>query len=179
MTFRRFLLLVHRWLGLGSALVLIVAGVTGAILAFPDLGGRWAGRWHDSLALGRPGVLVVVAATGLAVILQATGLWLWWRTRRIRVSTKKGWRGLVSDLHHSIGAMGLIVMLVISLTALVRFGGHYLDPANRYGDLRQAISRLHTTAGYPIAAKALLAAGSLCFAVQGITGVFMWWRPRR
>ena len=179
MNLRQVILTMHRWLGLPSAVVLILAGVTGAMLVWPGSFGRWPARLHDSLAMGRPGVLIVLAATAAAVTLQISGLYLWWRTRRVRISTRLGWRRFATDLHHSVGALAFVVMLLIAGTAIGRVTGRLLDPAQQHQDLRGKIARLHTTKGFPVAIKLVYAAASIGFAVQGVTGVVMWWRTRR
>ena len=170
---RPLILVAHRWLGLASSIVLSIVGLTGAILAWPWSGWlrRPADRLHDSLALGRMGWRVVVIVTALAVLVQLTGLMLWWRRKSLRVNGRFGLGRAVSDLHHAIGAIALVLMLVTSASAVGR--------AVVRGPWRPVISQWHTTTGFPAPVKILFALGSLGFAVQSATGVVMWWRQRR
>ena len=179
MNFREWILTAHRWLGLSSAIVLIVAGGTGAMLLWPNLFGRWPDQLHETLAVGRPGRYIVLAATAAAVALQLSGLYLWWRTRRFRVRTTMGWGRFSTDLHHAVGALGLVLMLLLPVTALGRVAGRQLDSQQQYKDLRQSVSDLHTTRGFSFPVKLLYAAASAGFVIQGVTGITMWWRSRR
>jgi len=179
MKFRQVILTMHRWLGLPSAIVLIVAGVTGAMLVWPGPFGRWPGKLHDTLALGRPGYWVVLVATAASVALQISGLYLWWRARKIRVRTRLGWGPFATDLHHAFGVLAFIIMLLIAGSALGRVAVRQLDPGQQRQALRHTISRMHTTKDYPFAVKLIYVAGGLGFAIQGVTGVAMWWRLRR
>lgn len=173
MTARRFVLLTHRWVGLSTSLVLAIAGMTGAVLALPgpDLIRRAASLLHETLALGRIGNVIVLTATGTAVVLQLGGVWLWWKRKSIAVRVSAGWRRLVIDLHHSAGALGLVLMLLVAATGV---GMTILAP----GPARAMFVDLHTAREYALPVKLLYAVGSLGFLVQGVTGVLMWWRPR-
>jgi hypothetical protein len=67
-------------------------------------------------------------------------------------------------------------MLTIAASALGRVAFRALDKSGDYPDLRRTVSRLHTTAGYPAGVRVVYTVGSLGFAIQGLTGVVMWWR---
>lgn len=186
MTLRARLLALHRWVGVGSAAIIVVMGVTGAMLVWPgeSLARRTAEVLHDSLALsrlglGRAGWLIIMAATAAAVFLQVTGLVLWWKRKIVRIETAKGWRRLMFDLHHSIGAVFLLVMLVVAGTGLARAGLRYLDRPPTFPALHTAVSRLHTTKDLGGPVKAVLFAGSVGLAVQGISGLVIWWPSAR
>ncbi|MGH9385403.1 MAG: PepSY domain-containing protein [Vicinamibacterales bacterium] len=172
---RRLVLITHRWLGLGSSLVLSIAGVTGAFLVWPGSYPirRLASRLHDTLALGAPGQLIVLIATWAAVILNVGGLYLWWRKKTITVRTTHGLRPALLDLHHAAGALGVLLMLSIAIGAI---GMQLARP--RSPELLQTFSSLHTGGRFPIPIKILYTAGSMIFAVQGVTGVVMWWKTR-
>jgi uncharacterized iron-regulated membrane protein len=174
MGFRQVNLVVHRWLGLGSAAVLAVVGATGAVMVWPGSGfvRRAAGKLHASLALGEPGAWLVFVASGGAILLQLGGLVLWWRHRTWRVRARAGWRRFVIDLHYAGGIIACALMLVLAVTAvLLPFVSPQTDPS-----LRRLLMVLHTAVGLPWAVKLIYCAASLGFVVQGATGVLMWWQ---
>lgn len=179
MTLRSFTVFAHRWLGLISSIVIIIAGLTGVLLVWP----LWPGwstplaHFHVDLALGPVGAWIVLVLTWVSVALILSGLYLWWKTKVFRVRTKSGWKAFVLDLHYSAGAIFLLIMLLIATTGALR--AHVTHPR-----ARQIISRLHTTARFPQPVKVVYAIGSFAFVVEGVTGVLMWvnkqpWRKRR
>jgi uncharacterized iron-regulated membrane protein len=170
---RRFILVTHRWIGLSTSLVLIIAGATGALMVWGFQGEfrRVVGRVHENLALGEAGTWIVVLATAGAVVLQFGGVVLWWRRKTVSVRTRAGWRSAVIDLHHAVGALGLLLMLLIAATGA---GMWMVDP----GPVRRAMVDFHTSRRFPLAIDILYAIGSLGFVVQGLTGIAMWWKPR-
>lgn len=172
-TFRGLALFAHRWAGLLSSVVLAVAGLTGAALLVPDLplSGRVSGL-HDSLWMGRPGRLIVLAATAAGVLLLATGLVIWWRQKRLQIRFRSGWRVWFGDLHHALGIVTFLMMLVLAGSALV--APLAPDPA-----LARAMARLHRASDAGTVLKVVYAIGSLAFFVQGVTGVYMWWKTTR
>ena len=173
MTSRRFVLITHRWIGLSTSIILAIAGATGAVLAVPgpDLLRRAASRLHETLALGSVGNMIVLTATAAAIVLQLGGVWLWWKRKSFAVRLSAGWRRAVIDLHHSAGALGLVLMLLVAVTGV---GMTMFTP----GPERAMFVDLHTAREYALPVKLLYALGSLGFLVQGVTGVLMWWRPR-
>ena len=173
MTSRRFVLITHRWIGLSTSIILVIAGATGAVLAVPgpDLLRRAASRLHETLALGSVGNMIVLTATAAAIVLQLGGVWLWWKRKSFAVRLSAGWRRAAIDLHHSAGALGLVLMLLVAVTGV---GMTMIAP----GPERAMFVDLHTARKYALPAKVLYALMSLGFLVQGVTGVLMWWRPR-
>ena len=173
MTSRRFVLITHRWIGLSTSIILAIAGATGAVLAVPgpDLLRRAASRLHETLALGSVGNMIVLTATAAAIVLQLGGVWLWWKRKSFAVRLSAGWRRAVIDLHHSAGALGLVLMLLVAVTGV---GMTMFTP----GPERAMFVDLHTARKYAMPVKFLYALVSLGFLVQGVTGVLMWWRPR-
>ena len=73
---RPIILVTHRWLGLSSALVLAIVGVTGAILLLPGTAPfrKIAGPLHERLGMGQFGWWIVVIVTIAAVFLELGGL---------------------------------------------------------------------------------------------------------
>lgn len=175
MTFRQFVLVTHRWLGLASAAVLIIAGGTGAVLLYPEtiLLRRIAGKLHQDLAIGGPGRLIVVTFTAAAVLLELGGLVLWWKRRSWRVRWGAGWRTL-DDLHHAVGVFGLALMLVLAVSGV---GLAFVAPQDQPW-LRGLLMDAHTSRGFAVWLKGLYAVASLGFVVQGVTGVVIWWKRR-
>lgn len=174
MSLRRLVLIAHRWIGLPASVVIAVAGGTGVVLLWPAGGmlKRAAGRLHETLAMGRIGSVIVIGATVAAVLLQASGLYLWWRRKSFRVRTHLGWIRTLTDLHHASGIVGLALMLTLAgtaaATALLPMGP----------DMRRLLETIHTARGFPAPVKLLYVAGALAFLVQGATGLAMWLEPR-
>jgi uncharacterized iron-regulated membrane protein len=179
MTVRGLLLVTHRWVGLASCFILAITGGTGAFMVWPgflpgSLVRRAIGRLHETLALGRPGAWIVLGATIAAVLLQVTGIVLWWRRKAVAVQLRGGWRRAMNDLHHSAGVVALVIMLVLAVSGV---GMVFITP-DPFPDLRKVIVDWHTARAFPFPIKVLYTAGTLGFAVQGFTGLIMWWRPR-
>jgi uncharacterized iron-regulated membrane protein len=116
----------------------------------------------------------VVAATVCALVIQLSGLFLWWRSKIIAVRAGVGWRRAVDDLHHSSGALGLPLMVLLALSGV---SIAFVIPQS-YPALRRTIFDLHTTRGFSLPVRIIYAAASACFAIQGMSGVAMWWKPK-
>ena len=174
---RSITLVTHRWLGLSSSLVLAIVGVTGAVLVFPGTSPlkRIAGPLHERLAMGQFGWWIVVVVTIAAVFLELGGLFLWWKRKTISVRMGSGWRLALFDLHHAVGLLGLPLMLWLAISGV---GMAFITPQNQ-PRLRRVIFDSHTTRGFPTPIKVVYMVGTTGFLLQGITGVMMWWKPRR
>jgi uncharacterized iron-regulated membrane protein len=176
-TFRDAIIWLHRWIGLVFCVVLAIVGGTGVVMVWdaePTFVTKVAGRLHDSIALGRMGAWIVIAATMGAAALQISGFYLWWKRKALRVRFAAGWKRTMFDLHHTAGIIAFPLMLLLAVTALVMFFGHdALDP-----ETRRLNNALHTGREFPVPIKLVYVAGTLGFLVQGVTGVVMWW-PRR
>jgi uncharacterized iron-regulated membrane protein len=175
-SFRRLVLVTHRWLGLASSLILSIVGTTGAALTWPgrSLVQRIAGRLHETLALGSVGWWLVVIATIAAVILQLGGLLLWWRRKLIAIRLGSGWKQGLNDLHHAAGILWLPMMLLLALTGVAMA---FVTP-DQQPELRRVVSALHTARDFPAPIKLLYGVGTTGFLIQGLTGVIMWWKTR-
>jgi uncharacterized iron-regulated membrane protein len=173
MSLRQLVLVTHRWLGLASAAVLAIVGVTGVVLLWaPDIPylGRYASSLHQRLALGPPGRFVVLTITGLAVLLELGGLVLWWRRKTLSLRRGSSLRAICVDLHHLVGVVFLPLMLILAATG---FGMQFVpsdSPA-----LGRVVMKLHT-GRFPFPINALYTIATLGFLVQGATGLVMWWR---
>lgn len=181
MNIRRWMLLAHRWLGLGSAVVQVTAGATGVALLFhlgPALGEPVA-LFHEALLAGEPGRWIVFAATVAALILQATGLWLWWPPQPLRLRTDRGWWRFGYDLHNLSGIVTLPMTVLLAGTGVGRVLFEVMPPPEALQIVHRVVGRLHSAGDFPVAIKVLYAVGSAAFVAQGITGVMVWWRPQR
>lgn len=177
MSLRRFVLVTHRWIGITTSLVLAIVGSTGAIMVWEgrNLIQRISGRLHESLALGKVGAWIVIAASIAAVLLQIGGIVLWWKRKRIAIRTSANWRVTLNDLHHSTGALGLAIMFALTLTAVgLSFVTPQEDP-----ELRRVLMRFHTAREFPLPVRLLYMVATMGFLVQAATGIVMWWKPSR
>jgi uncharacterized iron-regulated membrane protein len=176
-SFRSLVLVTHRWIGLASSLVLVVLGVTGAILVVPgrSMLRKLAQPLHERLWIGQFGWWIVVVTTIAAVLLQLGGLILWWKRKRVAVRFGDGPRRGLTDLHHASGAIAFVLMFLLAATGVLMA---FITP-REFPELRRIVFNLHTTRSFPIPIRLVYFLGSIGFAVQGVTGVFMWWRPSR
>jgi uncharacterized iron-regulated membrane protein len=115
--------------GGGTLTEVVLNQYTGAILperASPDRLSRFIRAvhlLHTRLLGGRVGNAIVVAVTFLTLFLVLTGIIVWWREKRWRIHTSASWKRINFDLHHSLGVVSAIVLLVITLTGLwVHYG---------------------------------------------------------
>jgi uncharacterized iron-regulated membrane protein len=183
---RAFLLWTHRWLGLATAIVLVVAGLTGAVLvysrnpAMADL--------HTALAAGEPGRWVVNVATLVLSLLVIGGVVLWWRRKIVTIDTSKGlWRALF-DLHHAVGifSSGFVLVVALSGTGLMMTGhiGERLGLAPTDPDYppraavfaRRVIHMAHTGGSISPLLDAIWFLASVSVGVQAVSGFWVWWK---
>lgn len=186
---RTLLLVTHRWLGILAAVVLVVAGVTGAGLVYTRA--EALVNLHVTLAMGAPGRWLVNVATIAATLLVMGGVALWWQRKILTIDRSKGLWRLMFDLHHALGIVGGIMMLAIALsgtglmlTAQIgdRLGFAKDDPnyPSRAEVLtRKLIHTAHTGGSFSQPLNVLWCLGSASFAVQAVSGLWVWWKPRR
>jgi uncharacterized iron-regulated membrane protein len=179
MTLRGVVLWTHRWIGLITGIILILAGVTGALLVLPlpQPTIDHLIEWHINLLAGAVGQWVVFAATFTSVLLQLGGLYLWWPSKSLGIRTNRGWWRASYDLHNFVGVVGILVMLLLAATAVGRVFFRYVDVPLALEMLPRVNSRLHTAGGFPAPLKAMYFAASMAFALQAVTGALVWWRP--
>ena len=188
MTVREFFLKTHRWMGLGASVVLAVVGTTGVALIWPGRLGHWArtvSRLHTRLLIGEPGEWLVITATVLSSLLILGGVYLWWKRKIVAVQLRQGWWRAVFDLHHSLGLLAAVIMLVLSLsgiglvlTEVEHEEGQEPPPRTEAGiSTWKTVHDLHTGRNYGLPMRLLYAAGSFAFLVQSATGLVIWWKP--
>ena len=169
---RKWFLVTHRWLGLAAAVVLALAGVSGVFLIWSH--SEVLADFHTHLSIGEPGEWLVNTSALVFVLLAIGGLVLWWRRKALAIRRDKGWWRVLFDLHHALGALGAILMLVVSLSGL---GIMLKEEEGAPIDQSSFMFRLHTARTYPLPIQVLWAAASVSFLVQAVSGVTMWWRP--
>jgi uncharacterized iron-regulated membrane protein len=102
--------------------IVCVNQYTGQVLGVRTRGQTFLGLAHDlhvRLATGDVGRAIMKwSGVGMLASL-ASGLYLWWPMKRVRM--RAGWRsaGLWFDLHNSLGILALVPLLVLTLTGTV------------------------------------------------------------
>jgi len=181
MRLRPLILVTHRWLGLTAAATLSIVSATGVVVVWrvPSRLSDVAIKLHEQLGmsyigLGRVGWWIVALSTVSSLLLVAGGLILWWRQRTFAVRITMGWRRAVADLHRSVGALGVLVMVLLAITGTLMV---IMSP----GPLRKLVVDLHSGRHYPLGIKIVYALGSIAFVFQAFSGLVMWWRrlPRK
>ncbi len=74
---------------------------------------------HVSLMGGKAGGAVVGLVTIACLVLVLTGMVLWWPDRIARVRWSASWKRVVFDLHHLLGIVAAVVLLVITASGTV------------------------------------------------------------
>ena len=133
-------------------------------------------RLHVDLMIPGVGAAIVIAATAAAVLLELSGLYLWWRRRTWTVRWRAGWRLAAYDLHNLIGAAMLAIMLLLAVTGVAGIAVRQVFPP--WSVVVNGTYALHTGRPFPMPVKVLYGAGGVGFLVQGLTGVIMWWPVR-
>ena len=75
--------------------------------------------FHVELFAGRVGRAIVGVATILAFLLVLTGVVLWWPDKLIRVNTTASWKRINFDLHHALGIVAALILIVVTASGLV------------------------------------------------------------
>lgn len=91
----------------------------------PDHWDEWLNTIHQlhlRLAMrvaGDPGKKIVTWAVAGLLILQLTGLFLWWRQKRVGIQWSKPSRRIWFDIHNSVGIVAYLFLLLLTITGLV------------------------------------------------------------
>jgi uncharacterized iron-regulated membrane protein len=83
---------------------------------------RTVHQLHTGLAIrmaGDPGKKIVTWAVVGLLILQLTGLFLWWKQKRLRIQWRKPSRRIWFDIHNSVGIVAYLFLLLLTITGLV------------------------------------------------------------
>ena len=75
--------------------------------------------FHVEVLAGKVGREIVGVTTIIALFLVITGVVLWWPDKLIRVSTTASWKRINFDLHHALGIVAALVLIVITVSGLV------------------------------------------------------------
>ncbi len=112
------------WTANVDRLGLYIDPYTGAVIGTrtPEAGGASLARrlhvFHVELFSGKVGRSIVAIVTIVALFLVLTGIILWWPDKLIRVNTSASWKRVNFDLHHALGIVAAIVMIVITSSGL-------------------------------------------------------------
>ncbi|HYV95890.1 MAG TPA: PepSY-associated TM helix domain-containing protein [Gemmatimonadaceae bacterium] len=87
---------------------------------------------HTALLTGKRGSAVVAIITIASLVLVLTGIVLWLPDRIFRITSTASWKRVVFDLHHALGVLAAIVLVIITASGLVI----------HYDALRDAIFKL-------------------------------------
>ncbi|MGE0439557.1 MAG: PepSY domain-containing protein [Gemmatimonadales bacterium] len=182
---RRFFLVTHRWLGLGAALFLTLAGVSGMLLVWSD--SETLEMFHKRLFLGEFGEWLLIASTAIFLFLAVGGVVLWWRRKILTIRGGRGWWRTLFDLHHALGMIAIVVTLLIAGTGIgivIEEEEHEREARvsreeERVREEDEALYRLHTGRTFPPPLKVVWALASLSFGIQALSGFFMWWKPQQ
>jgi uncharacterized iron-regulated membrane protein len=91
--------------------------------------------FHVELIAGKIGSAIVGAATVVALFLVLTGIILWWPDKLIRIHAAASWKRVNFDLHHALGIVAALVLIIITASGLVI----------HYGVLTKAVRSLDAT----------------------------------
>lgn len=75
--------------------------------------------FHVEFLAGKVGREIVGVLTAIALFLVVTGVILWWPDKLIRVTTTASWKRINFDLHHALGIIASLVLIVIMSSGLV------------------------------------------------------------
>lgn len=98
---------------------------TGAIQGTRDRGAfdnslpRRLHRLHVNLMFGQIGSEIIAAGTVASFLLVLSGIYLWWSDKLWRVRWSASWKRIVYDLHHSLGILAALVILVITGSGMI------------------------------------------------------------
>jgi len=74
---------------------------------------------HVTLMSGKIGGEIMAIATLVSLVLVLSGVYIWWRDKSWRVRWSASWKRVVFDLHHQLGIVAALVLVLITTSALV------------------------------------------------------------
>jgi uncharacterized iron-regulated membrane protein len=116
---------------------------------------------HVTLMSGRIGGEIVAIATIVSLLLVLSGIYLWWRDKIWRVRWSASWKRVVFDLHHQLGVVAAIVLVLITTSGLVI----------HYETLDNLVYRLDRTPPDEIRGQATPAASAASISVDSLDAV--------
>lgn len=75
--------------------------------------------FHVEFFQGKIGRSVVGVLSGVGLYLVITGMILWWPDKLMRIHTSASWKRINFDLHHALGIVASLVLIVICASGLV------------------------------------------------------------
>jgi uncharacterized iron-regulated membrane protein len=94
--------------------------------------------WHTRLTGGTVGDVLVTIATFAALVLTLSGLILWWRDKIWRVRHTASWKRINFDLHHVLGLLASVAIVVMTLTGVWMLQEEAITPLVRKLDRNPA-----------------------------------------
>lgn len=95
---------------------------------------------HVSFLAGSVGGEIAGIVTVAALVLVVTGIIIWWRDKLWRIRWSASWKRITFDLHHSLGIIASLVMLVVTASGMVI----------HYETFGRAIAKLHAAPRAPL-----------------------------
>ena len=80
------------------------------------------------------------------MILEAEGVYLSWKQKRLSIQLNRGWMRSLTDLHHVAGAVGLPLMFLLAVSGI---GMAFVTPDDS-PQLRKIVLALQTAREFPI-----------------------------
>jgi uncharacterized iron-regulated membrane protein len=180
---RRLWFTVHKWLGLGLAIPVILIFLSGSVLMLKT----WLGAsttegpmrivhiLHGSLLFGRPGARVVGGIAFLLLLSAFSGMWLWWPMKGpvLRAMRWDRTQSTNANLHHQMGYWFAVPLIILALTgASISFHGIYSRMIGE--EALRLLRRTHDGTGMPLVWQIAIFVSGLLGAGMAITGVIMW-----
>ena len=99
--------------------------------------------FHTRLLAGNAGSAVVAFVTLASLVLVLSGIVLWLRDRRWRIQWSASWKRVAFDLHHALGVVAAVVLLLITGT------GVWMGYPNQVDALVMRLNRTPPPSGQP------------------------------
>jgi uncharacterized iron-regulated membrane protein len=116
---------------------------------------------HVTLMSGKIGGEIMAIATIVSLVLVLSGIYLWWGDKIWRVRWSASWKRVVFDLHHQLGIVAAIVLVLITASGLVI----------HYRALNNLVYRLDRTAPEEILDQLTPASPSASISVDSLQAV--------
>jgi uncharacterized iron-regulated membrane protein len=112
-------------------------------------------------------------------VLQVGGLYLWLRRRIVIARWRGSWQRFAFDVHHAVGVIGFVLMLVLAVTGIGRVVLREINSRSEpFPAVRRTMVRYHAGESFHPGIKVLYMLASAGYAVQAASGALVWWRLR-